>query len=171
MGFLELFSFFARLDWLSGIFFISGFVLVIVEMFYPGFGVPGILGSILLFLGVMFLANSVVEAIIIILIILAVLGIILTLVLHSASRGRLKNMVLSDSLNKESGFSGTEDLEFFLDREGFAVTVLRPSGTADFDGVKLDVVSQGEFIQKGAKVKVIKVEGRRIVVDDIVDNI
>ena len=45
-----------------------------------------------------------------------------------------------------------------------ATTVLRPAGTADFEGVKLDVVTEGEFIEKGRPLEVIRVEGRRIVV-------
>jgi membrane-bound ClpP family serine protease len=48
--------------------------------------------------------------------------------------------------------------------QGVATTVLRPAGTADFEGVKLDVVTEGEFIDKGARLQVIRVEGRRIVV-------
>ncbi|NMB96506.1 MAG: hypothetical protein GYA02_07835, partial [Clostridiaceae bacterium] len=95
-------------------------------------------------------------------------GVALTLVLHSASKGRLsKTLILSDSLNKEEGFSGTEDLEYFVGREGKTLTVLRPAGTAEFDGVKLDVVSEGEFIPKNTRVKVKKVTGRRIVVTKI----
>ncbi len=170
MGFLELFGFFARMTWLPAVCFIAGFGLVIFEMFYPGFGVPGISGSLLLFLGVVFLAKNVVEAIIMIIIILAVLGIVLAVVLRSAKSGMLsRNVVLSDSLSRESGFSGTEDLQSYVGREGFATTTLRPAGTAEFDGEKMDVVSQSEFIPKGTKVRVIKVEGRRMVVDDIVE--
>ena len=45
-----------------------------------------------------------------------------------------------------------------------AVTRLRPSGVADFDGVRLDVVSDGEFIDKGTPLVISKVEGNRIVV-------
>lgn len=58
-------------------------------------------------------------------------------------------------------------MERFLGKEGTALSVLRPSGVANFDGIKLDVVSQGDFILKGTKVKIIKVEGRRIVVSEI----
>ena len=48
--------------------------------------------------------------------------------------------------------------------EGVAVTVLRPAGMAEFDGVKLNVVSDGEFIPEGERVRVSRVEGNRIVV-------
>ena len=42
--------------------------------------------------------------------------------------------------------------------------VLRPTGMAEFDGVKLNVQSDGEFIPKDVLVKVERVEGARIVV-------
>lgn len=58
-------------------------------------------------------------------------------------------------------------MQYFLDKKGTTLTVLRPAGTVDFDGVKLDVVSEGDFIPKDTEVKVIKVEGRRIVVRQI----
>ncbi|HOQ00237.1 MAG TPA: NfeD family protein [Acetivibrio clariflavus] len=164
----DLVGLFSNIDFLSAVFFILGFILIIIEMFHPGFGAPGISGIILLILGIVSVARNLYDVIILIIIILIVLGIALTFVLYSATKGKLpKNLVLTDSLNKEEGFEGTEDLKFFVGKEGKALTVLRPSGTADFDGVKLDVVSEAEFIQKDAKIKIIKVEGRRIVVREI----
>jgi membrane-bound serine protease (ClpP class) len=52
---------------------------------------------------------------------------------------------------------------------GVAITVLRPSGIAEFDGERLNVVSQGDFIGKDAAVKVIAIEGGRIVVAPVKD--
>lgn len=48
--------------------------------------------------------------------------------------------------------------------EGEALTVLRPSGTARFGKVKLSVVTSGEFVERGTRVRVIRVEGSRVVV-------
>ena len=80
-------------------------------------------------------------------------------------KGRLgKTLVLSTAMKKENGYINNDDMNYFLDKTGTTLTVLRPSGTIDLDGVKLDVVSQGEYIEKGAEVKIIKVEGRKIVV-------
>ncbi len=161
-------NFIVTMELLSAICFVLGFVFVIFEMFYPGFGAPGVIGIILLFLGVVQTAGSVLEAFILIILIIAILGIALTIVLHSAAKGRLsKTLILNDSLKKESGFIGTEDLNYFLYKEGITLTVLRPSGIADFDGVKLDVVSESEFLPKNTKVKIIKVSGRRILVRKI----
>jgi len=165
MGVLD---FVVNMDILAIICFLLGLVLVIFEMFTPGFGVAGASGAVLLLLGILQTAKSLFQAVLILLIILIILGIAFSIVLNSALKGRLsKSLVLTDSLQKELGYIGTEDMDFFLDKEGTAVTVLRPSGTADFNGIKLDVVSQSEFIPNGSKVKVIKVEGRRVVVSKV----
>ena len=57
-----------------------------------------------------------------------------------------------------------EDMEVFLGKEGTTITVLRPTGMAEFDGVRLNVVSEGEFVQNGVKVRIVDVEGSRILV-------
>ena len=51
--------------------------------------------------------------------------------------------------------------------EGEAMTELRPSGTMLINDERLDVVSEGSFILKGTRVKVVKVEGARIVVREV----
>lgn len=165
---MELLDFLFAMSWIAALCLASGFLLVVIEMFHPGLSAPGISGAILLLLGVFLTAKSLMQALIMLLIILAILGVVLTIVLQSATKGRLsKILILSHAQKKESGYIGTEDLEFFLGQEGIAVTVLRPSGIADFNGVKLDVVSEGEFIQQDTPVKITKVQGRRIVVSEI----
>jgi membrane-bound ClpP family serine protease len=98
-------------------------------------------------------------------ILLVIVGVVLAIILHSAAKGRLsKTLILQETLNKKDGYIGTEDLEYFLDKEGITLTALRPAGTAEFNGVRLDVVSEGDYISKDTKVKIIEVTGRRIVV-------
>lgn len=161
-------SFFNNMSWVAALCFLGGFILIAVEMHLPGFGVTGISGAALLVLGILLTAKGFMDALILILIILAVLGVLLTIVLQSATKGKLsKSLILSHSLDKTSGYIGTEDLDFFLGKEGFAVTKLRPAGIADFDGVRLDVVTDGEFVEKGTPVIVAKVQGRRIVVKSV----
>ncbi|MBY6278389.1 NfeD family protein, partial [Symbiobacterium thermophilum] len=57
-----------------------------------------------------------------------------------------------------------EDRARLVGREGVSLTVLRPAGTAVFDDQRLDVVTEGEFIPAGVPVKIVRVEGTRIVV-------
>jgi membrane-bound serine protease (ClpP class) len=68
----------------------------------------------------------------------------------------------------EEGFSSARDkLDGLLSAEGVAITTLRPSGTANINGNKVDVVSEGEMISKNTKIKVIDIKGNRIVVKPV----
>ena len=148
--------------------FAFGFTLMVIEIFHPGFGVFGVFGGILLIAGIVLTAKTLLDGLIMFIVILALLGFMLAIAIQSASKGRLsKILILHSEQKKEAGYIGTEDLDYFLNAEGEALTILRPSGTADFKGVKLDVVTEGDFISKGEKVKVMKVQGRRIVVRKI----
>lgn len=150
---------------LSAIFFGLGFVLMIIEIYVPGFGIWGVAGITCFIVGIIVTADTLLEALILMMILLAIVGTMFSIMLHSISKGKLpKNMVLSTSMKTEDGYIGTSDMKYFLNKKGLTLTILRPAGTVDFDGVKLDVVSEGEFIPKGVNVEVIKVEGRRIVV-------
>jgi membrane-bound serine protease (ClpP class) len=51
-----------------------------------------------------------------------------------------------------------------LNGTGTALTQLRPSGTANINGQRVDVVAESGLIERGAKIKVVAVEGTRIVV-------
>jgi len=51
-----------------------------------------------------------------------------------------------------------------LDQVGIAQTNLRPSGTAMINGQRVDVVTEGPMIEQGATIKVVAVEGMRVVV-------
>lgn len=161
-------SFITNIELISALCLFFGLALVVFEMFIPGFGAPGTIGLVLLIFGVVQTAQNVTQVLILTGAILAILAIALMVVLRSASKGRLsKTLVLSNTFKKEDGYSSVEDLKDFLGKSGTALTVLRPAGMADVGGVKLDVVTEAEFLPKGTKVKVIKVEGRRVVVREL----
>lgn len=145
---------------------VVGIILVAIEIFIPGFGLPGIAGILLLIVGVVLGASSLLEALVLILIILVILGLLTAIAMRSYTKGRLSRtpLVLHTELDHEAGFSSTKDMEYFIGRKGVTLTPLRPAGIADFDGVKLDVVSDSAFVEKGTPIQVTNVEGRRIVV-------
>ena len=148
---------------LSVILLVVGFVLLVIEMYVPGFGAFGISGCVLLIGGIIAARPTPLQALIMVVIILALLCIVLSVSIHSASKGRLSKskLVLTDESIEHAEAA---DLGEFVDKKGVAVTVLRPAGMAEFDGVKLNVVSDGEFIPEGERVRVSRVEGNRIVV-------
>jgi len=61
------------------------------------------------------------------------------------------------------------ELSSFAGKEGIALTPLRPAGTAEVAGERLDVVTGGEFIEPGSRVIVIRVEGTRVVVKQLIE--
>ena len=71
--------------------------------------------------------------------------------------------MLNEALNQKDA-SGDEDLSYFVGRVGQTHTALRPAGIAEFDGVKLNVVSDGDFVNTQRYVRVERVEGSRILV-------
>jgi membrane-bound serine protease (ClpP class) len=65
----------------------------------------------------------------------------------------------------EKGFSSSTTLhQELVGAEGLAESLLRPSGIARLNDKRYDVVTRGEMIEKGARIKVIEVSGNRIVV-------
>lgn len=61
------------------------------------------------------------------------------------------------------GNIGTERPEL-LHQAGVALSDLRPSGVASINGQRVDVVTEGAHVEQGTPVKVVAVEGMRVVV-------
>ena len=144
---------------------IAGFVLLVIEMYIPGFGLAGISGTVLMIGGIVLMGPTPLQALLLVLISVILLGIAFSLAMHSFSKGRLSRskLVLNEALNQKDA-SGDEDLSYFVGRVGQTHTALRPAGIAEFDGVKLNVVSDGDFVNTQRYVRVERVEGSRIVV-------
>ena len=77
-----------------------------------------------------------------------------------------KSKVFS-SLTLNETISSNKDNDKFMGKEGFTLCELRPSGTGIFEGEKVDIISQGEFISQGSKVRIVSKKGIAYVVDVI----
>lgn len=158
------------MEWLIPIIIcvLAGVILLIVEAFMPGFGVPGISGIILLLAGVAMtwyeygamvgLGTTVA--------VLALVGVAISVSLKSASSGRLSksDLILNDT---ETPPSENADMQLLVGKEGVVKNTLRPVGTAKFDCGKLHVTSDGEYVSEGQKVRIVRVEGTQIFVNKI----
>ena len=78
-----------------------------------------------------------------------------------------KNMVLKDATSTEQGYVSNKSRTDLLNKEGVALTPLRPSGTIVIDHERIDAVTEGGFVNSGQKVTVIEVEGVRVVVREV----
>ena len=145
-----------------------GIILLIVEMFLPGFGLPGISGSILMLVSAVLLGMraGILPALCMVAVMVALLAAAFTIALRSAASGKLSRspLILHEEEHPSNGFIPSGDMREFLGRVGVAQTVLRPSGIAEFDGVKLNVVSDGFYIPQGTSVRIQNVTGGKIMV-------
>ncbi len=67
--------------------------------------------------------------------------------------------------NDESDFKSTDvELKSLEGKEGVTLTKLRPAGKARIDGKKVSVVTEAAFVDEGKEVRVVEVEGNRVVV-------
>jgi len=155
--------------------FAIGVVLLILEIFViPGFGIPGILGVILvigsLFLGLIsdfpIVSWELIEDAIIqlatVFIITGVLIFVLSKILPQSSF--FNKLILVDEIKEQSGYSSKETMKHLIGIEGKALTDLRPAGTAILNKERIDVVTEGDYISHDSEIKVIKVEGSKVVV-------
>ena len=140
---------------------IVGLALVFAEMLIPGFGVFGILGSVCL-LGTAFLVAKVYGiTAFLITVVLLVIAFALMIVLAKKS-GFYNKVVLRDKQEAQDFDEST--LQGLLGAEGVTQTTLRPFGVADFQGRMVDVCSNGEFIDRGKRVRVTQIQGKTVTV-------
>ena len=146
--------------------FILGIVLLGVEIFLiPGFGVTGVLGIIGIVAGIFmsFGIHNIAVAVFVLFISLIIDIILIILIARFMTKSKeLKNKITLDS--DTSGYHSSISYDDLLGKEGIAETFFRPSGYIVIEGKKYDAVSEGEFIDKGSNLKVVLVEGNRIVV-------
>lgn len=149
----------------SAVCVLLGMILIIVEVFLPGFGLPGIGGIVLVGAGVVMVGMHFgsLTAVGTLLVIIAVLAVLVSWVLRQASRGGGKR---SDLFLQERDDLRTqqEDMKVLVGKSGTTTSVLRPAGIGDFDGVRLNVVTEGGFIEKDMPIEIVRVDGSRIVV-------
>ena len=148
--------------------FVAGLLLIFLEFFLPG-AISGTLGVAALILS-LFLAGADTIQIgvsILIAIFLSVLVFFMMIKIFNKKLVLFNKMVLFDSARKEDGYVSNINRTDLLGMEGIALTILRPAGTVIINNERIDAVTEGGFIEQNAIVKVIKVEGARIVVREL----
>jgi len=150
------------------ILFAAGILLIFLEFFLPG-AIAGTLGFTALLLSLFLAGKDALQMGVSILIAIAVSIFIFFLMIKTFGKKLVlfNKMVLSDSARKEDGYVSNINRTDLLGMEGRALTILRPAGTIVINNERVDAVTEGGFIEKNALVKVVKVEGVRIVVREV----
>ncbi len=156
--------------WLALFLFLIGLVLIIMEIFViPGFGVAGISGAVAVVLAVVFASPSIGQAFLSLFIALVATVILTAITLKNKKTRKVwSKLILKQKQENKDGYEVQNETAMkYLQKQGIAATVLRPSGTGIFEGERIDVVTEGEFIAPGAVIEVVKVEGTRVVVKEV----
>lgn len=151
--------------WEVIVLFLVGVVLLAVEVFVPGFGLFGVAGLGAMLLSIFLTAPSAADALRSLFAALGaslVLGVVL--IRYAGARGLWSRLALGERLSGDQGYVAPSYPPELVGRTGRSLTPLRPSGTALIDGRRWDVVTEGTFVAADRPVRVVAVEGVRIVV-------
>ena len=145
---------------------VAGLLLILAEVFIPG-GFAGVLGGLFLAAGVVagFFHGTMFGFW---LLLASIVGGILAFWFWLKFFPRLpigKRVILQGDAKGWEGYD--ESGKAFLGKEGVAKSPLHPAGIASIHGKRVDVITRGELIETGEKVKVIKVQGNRVVVSRV----
>ncbi|HMP77342.1 MAG TPA: NfeD family protein [Kiritimatiellia bacterium] len=148
-------------------FIAMGLILIVLEIIVPGgilgvFGVLALLGAVV----IGFIAFGPQGGLLAAFGVLFFSAIFLALWLKYFPRTRMGRVL---TLQKDGSAFKTDPVAAspLLGREGVAASNLQLSGIAIIDGRRTDVVAESNFIAAGARVKVVKVEGHRVVVREV----
>ncbi|MDE6972133.1 MAG: serine protease [Lachnospiraceae bacterium] len=145
---------------------IAGFVLAGIEMVVPGFGAPGICGIICLVAGVFLTADSVEAGIFITVVVIVILGILMTVIMGFLSQKKFRSPIVLDEDLKAGVPINSSDLEYLIWKEGKASTDLKPAGKGNFEGIELDIFSEGPYIKKGTSIVISRINENRLMVKE-----
>lgn len=143
-----------------------GLALIAVEVYLvPGFNVVGVFGFVVILfaIGYAFSETGLVGGI------YAIIGTVVVgagLFYLMWTSGAWDRFVLATNLrsDEDSVVRESEHRAKYLGKSGVAMTPLRPTGVAEIDGERIEVVTEGEFIASGSKVRVVAMDRRRFFV-------
>ena len=150
-----------------GIMLFALFLLFLEIAIIPGFGIAGVSGIIFLVisLGLAFWKLSKAWAIGVTIFAVIGVGMLIYFMVAILPQTKLgKKFILSETSPAPEDISAVDNTARYLGAEGVAVSNLRPSGIAKIADERVDVITDGDFIEKGTKIKVIKTTAGRVIV-------
>jgi membrane-bound serine protease (ClpP class) len=148
--------------------YVLGLILLMAEAIFPGFGVAGITGIVIVIASIVMISSNVIQGLLIIIATVAIVALLLIVLIKLGwAKKYIKFFVLNTEQKNEEGYISNDKYTSYIGKRGIVLTPLRLSGTIMIDSVKLDVVSEGKFIDKDAIVEVLRTEGSSIIVREI----
>lgn len=147
--------------------FALGIGLIILEFFVPG-GIVGGIGALSIVAALYLSAYNIVHLSYSLLIALIVtVGAAIFLYRRiGLEKGLFRHIILSDKETPDRGYTAADHRTELIGEIGMAITPLRPAGTVVVNDERIDVVTEGGFIQQQSEVKIVSVAGARVVVSE-----
>lgn len=156
---------------LAYILIVLGLLLMAAELLLLAHGFAFVLGIGALVVGLAMIFNtSAAQGLITLLVVCLVIPIVGPILLHYWPKTRLgKRFVLTaaDEDDTIANMPVNLDLEQLRGRYGKTVSALRPAGITEFDGRRIDTMSEGPMIEPGAWVRCIEVKAGRVIVRQV----
>ena len=149
-----------------------GLALCMIELIVPGFGVFGVLGGLFTIGGVVarvIIGTNVIQflAMIILIVVVVLVAILLVVVLAKVGLLGKISIIQSQTAIPTAYDKPTKEQKKLIGKVGFAETVFKTSGKLKLDGEVYDAISEGEYIEKGSKVKVVAIKNNDIIVKKV----
>jgi membrane-bound serine protease (ClpP class) len=142
----------------------AGVLLLVAELLFPS-GLMFALAIGAVGVGVtMTFAHDTTTGLVTLVIVVVTLPTLGGVLLHYWPRTRLGRKFILAGPTDATTADATHGLERFRGRYGKTLSALRPAGITEFDGVRVDTVSEGMMIEPGQWVRCIDVQGGRVVV-------
>lgn len=148
--------------------FLGGILFIIIEAVAPVTGIFAAIGIVMMLYSIILALGGNLSAVYMLLGSLVISILIFAIIVKKLPSSKLwQKVLLKDSSTSDRGYTSSSDNSALINKEGIVTTELRPSGTILIDDSPIDVVSEGSYISKGEKVRIVKIEGSRIIVRKI----
>jgi membrane-bound serine protease (ClpP class) len=167
-------------EWEELLLFFVGLGLLFVEIaFIPGFGLAGVAGFLCMFASLLltrlpefaFWDLDQITGVVGQFALSMIVGIIASVVLLRSlpKVPAFRHLILAGRTPASEGYvsAPTEQDDELVGKEGVTLTELRPVGVGQFEGKRLDIIAEGEYIEEQTSVRIVEARGSRVVVRSV----
>ncbi len=144
---------------------VLGLLVVVAEVFIPSMGILSVIALGVISYSLYLVSTTISSQVFWIFLGGDILVLPLVLILGLKILARSPLTLKAELSSKDGVVSASPDQAGHLDKTGKTITALRPSGAALIDGQRLDVVTDGDYMEAGTTVRVVRIAGNQIIVN------
>lgn len=151
-----------------GLLYAVGLLIILLDAKIMNHGFVAIIGIVMMIVALAIPAPSVLYAVLVCMGLLVGLGLSFLFLKVFPSRTLWSRLALRDRLTSDLGYNSmNESYRSLIGKSGLTMTPFRPSGTVSIEDKNYSAVSEGKWLKENSEVIVTSVDGTRIVVEEI----